>query len=189
MPSGGQSEIVRPQRAKVVPSMTMRRSPGSNDFDGWVAQLGVSSLRPRAKQYLVTAGPPAVPAIRRGLRHGKPIVRRLCVNLLDRFVDDESVSDLIRAVRDDVPEVSARALHALACDRCKQNACRPGDDLWVPQAVDFVQTNNNPDLRAAAIAALGTVVSRRPDVAAVLRNAAHTDPDRRLQSMARRYAR
>ena len=165
----------------------MRGRPGPNDFDGWVAQLGVSSCRPRAKQHLMTSGPPALPAIRRGLRHEKPIVRRLCVNLLDRLVDEESVSTLVEALDDEAPEVSARALHALACDRCKQNDCRPGEDLWVPRAVQLVETSTNPDLRAAAIDALNKVVSRRPDVAAVLRATAETDPNRGLRSMARRY--
>jgi len=165
----------------------MRGRPGPNDFDGWVAQLAVSSCRPRAKQHLMTSGPPALPAIRRGLRHGKPIVRRLCVNLLDRLVDEESVSTLVEALDDEAPEVSARALHALACDRCKQNDCRPGEDLWVPRAVQLVETSTNPDLRAAAIDALNKVVSRRPDVAAVLRATAETDPNRGLRSMARRY--
>jgi HEAT repeat protein len=113
-------------------------------------------------------------------------VRRLCVNLLDRVLDEESVPALTIALDDQDPEVSARALHALACDRCKQNECRPGEDLWVPRAVSFIQTDPNPDLRAAAIDALGKVVSRRPDVATVLRAAAENDPDRGLRSMARR---
>jgi hypothetical protein len=44
------------------------------------------------------------------------------------------------------------------------------------------------DLRAAAIDALSKVVSRRPNVAAVLRTADEADPNRGLRSMARRYA-
>jgi hypothetical protein len=83
--------------------------------------------------------------------------------------------------------VSARALHALACDRCKQNECRPGEDLWVPRAVELLQTSTNPDLRAAAIDALCKVVSRRPDLSVVLRAAAETDPNRGLRGKARRY--
>jgi hypothetical protein len=50
-----------------------------------------------------------------------------------------------------------------------------------------LQTSTNPDLRAAAIDALAKVASRRPDVAAALRAATETDPNRGLRSMARRY--
>jgi hypothetical protein len=53
--------------------------------------------------------------------------------------------------------------------------------------VELLQTNSNPDLRAAAIDALGKVVPRRPDVATVLRTAAEHDPNRGLRSMARRF--
>jgi hypothetical protein len=56
----------------------------------------------------------------------------------------------------------------------------------VPQALNFLQTDSNPDRRAAAVDALGKVVSRRPDVAAALGAAAETDPDAGLRSMARR---
>jgi hypothetical protein len=42
-----------------------------------------------------------------------------------------------------------------------QNECRPGDDVWVPRAVEFIQTNSNADLRAAAIDALAdTLIAR-----------------------------
>jgi HEAT repeat protein len=112
-----------------------------------------------------------------------PIVRRLCVNLLDRVLDEESVPALIAALDDQAAEVSARALHALACDRCKQNECRPAEDVWVPKALRFL-SDPNPDLRAAAIDALGKVLWHRPDVAGALRALAETDPDRGLRSMA-----
>ena len=92
----------------------MRRSLALTDFDGWVTQLGVSAQRPRAKQHLYSAGPAAVPALRRGLRHPKPIVRRQCVNLLDHFMDDASVGDLVSALDDPEPSVVVRALHSLA---------------------------------------------------------------------------
>ena len=165
--------------------MTVQRGPAPNDFKGWVAQLGVASRRARAKQHLLASRRLALPAIRRGLQHQEPIVRRLCVNLLDRLLDEASVPALVAALDDQAPEVSARALHALACDRCKQNQCRPGEDLWVPRALKFLETDPNPDLRAAAIDALGKVALRRPDVATALGAAAETDPDRGLRSMAR----
>jgi len=167
----------------------MPRTPANADYDGWVKQLAVSSSRRQeVKQHLLAAGAAAVPAIRRGLRHDNPTVRRLCVNLLDRLVDDEAIPDLVAVLDDDDVEVVKRALHALACDACKSGECRPGDDLFVPKAVELLR-HPNPDLRAGAIDALGQVVKRgRADVAAILADVAEHDTDSGLRGMARRHA-
>ena len=165
----------------------MRRAPAPSDFDGWVSQLGVSSCRQRAKVHLLTSGPPALPALRRGLRHRKAIVRQLCVRLFDQLVDEASLPDLVLALDDEDPGVCARALHALACDRCKQNECRPGEDLWVPRALEFLRSHPNADVRAAAIDALGKVV-HRADAATALLTAAEREPNQGLRGMARRRA-
>ena len=168
-----------------VPSATVRRAPAARDFDGWVSQLGVNSCRQRARGHLFSSGSSAVPALRRGLRHPDPAVRRLCVNMLDRFVDEETVPDLVAALDDADASVRARALHALACDQCKQGECRPGEDLWVPRAIELL-VDEGPDLRAAAIDALGRVADHRPQVAAALAAVADGDRDRGLRGMARR---
>lgn len=165
----------------------MRPAPAPKDFNGWVSQLGVASCRQRAKHHLLTAGSAALPALRRGLQHPKVTVRQQCVRIFDQLVDEESLPELVRSLDDEDPGVCARALHALACDQCKQNACRPAEDLWVPRALDFLG-HPNPDLRAAAIDALGKVVSRRPEVRAALETAAETDKDKGLRGMARRQA-
>src|SRR2546426_9864781 len=167
--------------------VTMRRPPSRTDFDGWVAQLGYGSSRPRAKQHLLDSGRPAVGAICRGLRHEKALVRRQCVNLLDHLVDDDSLHALIAAVDDDDSAVAGRALHALACDRCKEGECRPGEELWVAKALDLLH-HADPDRRAAAIDALGKVASRRDDVAAALVSVSERDADRGLRGMARHRA-
>jgi HEAT repeat protein len=112
-------------------------------------------------------------------------VHRLCVNMLDRFMDEETVPDLVAALGDADASVRARALHALACDQCKQGECRPGEDLWVSQAVELL-VDQDPDLRAAAIDSLGRVADRRPQVAAALAAVADGDRDRGLRGMARR---
>jgi hypothetical protein len=168
--------------------MRMRRSPAPSDFDGWVSQLAISSCRQRAKAHLLMSGPAGLAALRRGLRHRKAIVRQQCVSIFDRLVDEASLPDLVVALDDADPAVCARALHALACDRCKQEACRPGEELWVPRALDFLRNHPNPDIRAAAIDALGKVVRYRPDVAAALMTASETERDIGLQGMARRRA-
>ena len=110
------------------------------------------------------------------------------MRIFDQLVDEASLPDLVVALDDEDPGVCARALHALACDRCKQNACRPGEDLWVPRALDFLWNHPNPDIRAAAIDALGKVVRDRPDVAAALITASETERNVGLRGMARRRA-
>jgi HEAT repeat protein len=166
----------------------MSRFPAGNDFDGWVAQLANSERRQRAKIYLREAGQPAVPAVRRGMHHPKPIVRRLCTSILDHLADEAAFVDLVAALDDQDPEVLNRALHALACDQCKQNDCRPGEELFVPRALDLLH-HPNADVRASAIDTLGKVVARRPDVAEALDEVAQHDRDSGLRGMARRRVR
>ncbi|MBA3653672.1 MAG: HEAT repeat domain-containing protein, partial [Actinobacteria bacterium] len=79
--------------------------------------------------------------------------------------------------------------HALACDQCKQNECRPGDDVFVPKALAFVRAHPNPDVRAGAVDALGRVVDRRPDVADALIAAGKSDPNAGVRNMARQRTR
>jgi HEAT repeat protein len=163
----------------------MRPSPSTNDYDGWVRLLASNSHRQRAKQHLRFAGPSALPAIRRGLRHANAMVRRTCVNLLDQLVDDDSVPDLVAALDDPDTSVRLRALHALSCEPCKQNSCRPGDDLYVPRALDLVRNDPDPDVRAAAVGALGRVAERRADVTAVLLETREHDPNAGVRNIAR----
>lgn len=164
--------------------MSMRRAPAPTDFDGWVAQLRVPSCRQRAKAHLLQSGQAGVGALRRGLRHPDPLVRRSCVNLLDRFLDSEALSDVVAAVDDEDALVCARALHALACDACKQGECRPGEELWMPAALRLLG-DPSPDRRAGAIDALGKIADRRPEVAAALARVAEDDANAGLRSMAR----
>jgi HEAT repeat protein len=162
----------------------MHRLPAAIDFDGWVAQLAKPERRVRAKIYLREAGQPAVPAVRRGLHHSKAIVRRLCASILDHLADEAALVDLVAALDDDDPGVLKRSLHALACDRCKENECRPAEELFVPRALELLH-HDNPDVRASAIDTLGKVVARRTDVVDALAEVARHDRDAGLRGMAR----
>ena len=166
----------------------MAHLPAGDDYDGWVAQLGSDRRRALAKGHLLRAGARAVPAIRRGLDHPKPIVRRACVNLLDHLVDEGSVADLVAALDDPDPDVKRRALHALACDQCKENACRPGEHLFVPRAISFLRPESAQEItvRAGAIDTLGKVAAHRDDATAALAYARDNDPDPGMRNMARR---
>src|ERR1700674_2229923 len=100
----------------------MSRLPAATDFDGWVAQLANSERRQRAKIYLRDAGQPAVSAVRRGMHHPKPIVRRLCASILDHLANEAAFVDLVAALDDEDPGVLKRALHALACDQSSRTS-------------------------------------------------------------------
>jgi HEAT repeat protein len=166
----------------------MARTPPGSDFDGWVRQLAVPHARQRAKRHLLSAGVTALPALRRGLHDPRPVVRRHCVALLDHLVDEDSVPDLVAALDDDDPEVRARALHALACEACKETACRPADDLFLARAFELTH-DPNADLRAAAIRAIGQVALRRSDVTARLAAGAEHERDPGLRDLTRRRVR
>ena len=166
----------------------MRRVPAGSDFDGWVALLAVSTRRQAARRHLMGIGARAVPAIRRGVHHDDPVVRRACVSMLDQLLDDDAIPDLVAALDDSDAEVVGRALHSLACDACTKGSCRPSDDLWVGRAIELAG-HHDVDLRAKAIDALGKAAGRRADVGDVLLAIADREPDRRLSEMARRAAR
>jgi HEAT repeat protein len=112
------------------------------------------------------------------------MVRRLCTSILDHLADEAALADLVAALDDDDVGVVKRSLHALACDRCKENACRPGEELFVPRALELLH-HADPDIRASAIDTLGKVVSHRPDVADALADVAAHDRDAGLRGMAR----
>jgi HEAT repeat protein len=164
----------------------MRRIPAGDDFDGWVGQLAKAERRQLAKRHLLRMGSPALPALRRGMRHPEPMVRRTCTGILDHLVDEESLPDLVAALDDADPGVCARALHALACDRCKQTGCLPAEELFVPRALELLRAHEDPRVRAAAIDALAKVAQRRPDVADALMQASVNERDPGLRNMARR---
>ena len=166
-----------------------RGTPAGGDFDGWVRLLGSDAYRQRAKRHLLRSGAPALPALREGLRHEQAIVRRSCAVILDHLVDEGSLPDLVAALDDPAPEVLTRALHALACDACKENECRPSDDLFVPRAVELL-AHPEPAVRASAIDALGRVARRTGDPASpaarALARAQEADRIAGLRNMARR---
>jgi HEAT repeat protein len=118
------------------------------------------------------------------MHHPTPMVRRLCASILDHLADEAALVDLVAALDDEDGAVVKRALHALACDRCKEDDCRPGEELFVPRALELLH-HVDPDVRAGAIDALGKVVARRPDVAEALAATARHDRDPGLRGMAR----
>jgi hypothetical protein len=144
-------------------------------YDRLVEDLAVKHREPEATRGLMAAGMAATPAVRRGLRHPNPAVRVGCCGILDHFMDEAALPELIANLTHADEHVRSWALHALACDRCKEGACRPGEDpsRWV---------------RKSGVGVLGPAVHRRDDVRRALEAARDHDPDPLVRKVARWYA-
>jgi hypothetical protein len=76
----------------------------------------------------------------------------------------------------------------LGCDRCKEGACRPGEDIFLPAAVRMLRDDPAASVRAAAATTLGqSAATRRADVAEALAAARDGDPDRQVRKVAARF--
>lgn len=155
------------------------------DYDVLVEYLGVKHRAKHALRSLMAAGSQATPALRRGLQHDDAKVRVGCCTVLDHFLDAEAVPELIANLDHPDAEVRAWAMHALACDRCKEGACRPAEDGVVPIAVRMLSEDPDRKVREMAAGLLGPAVHRRADVLEALQHAALHDPHPAVRKVAR----
>ena len=144
-------------------------------FARWVEELGVAHRAQAALRGLMDAGPRATPLVRQGLQHPNPDVRVGCCKVLDHFLDESALPELIENLAHPDEEVRSWALHALACDKCKEGVCRPGEVDVIPIAVQMLLTDQSRRVRQMAAGLLGPSVHRRPDVLQALEQARQQD--------------
>ena len=161
-----------------MPNATLPGSPRSpaGVYRRWVEDLAVKHRAPAALRHLMAAGPLATPALREGLRHRNPAVRVGCCKVLDHFLDDAAVPELIANLTHEDERVRAWALHALACDRCKEGECRPGEDDVLPIAIRLLAEDESRWVRQLAAGMLGPAVHRNDAVRSALEHARDHDP-------------
>ena len=146
------------------------------DWDALVASLAVKHRYKEASRRLLAGGIEATDALRRGLQHENPHVRVGCLVVLDHFMDEAALDDIVKCLDDDHPGVRSRALHTLACDRCKEGECRPAEGQVVPIALRLLKDDPHRRVRTMAADMLGQVVHRFPVVATALEEARDHDP-------------
>jgi hypothetical protein len=178
IPSGGITQtmnemteaiLLTPEKLEEIPeSMKV-------NFARWVEELGISYRAREALRQLMAAGPLATPAVRQGLHHPNPAVRVGCCKVLDHFLDESALPELIENLDHADEEVRAWALHALACDKCKEGACRPGEDDVIPRAIQMLLTDESRRVRQMAAGLLGPGVHRHPAVLGALEEAHQHD--------------
>lgn len=138
----------------------------NDDHDRLVEDLAIPHRSRPALRELMRAGADATPAVRRGLGHESPRVRAGCCMVLDHHLDEDAIPELMANL--DHPDAGVRnwAMHALACDRCKEGACRPAEDETVPIALGMLASD--PDHVAGWYAPGGPIHRRtRPKRARV----------------------
>lgn len=145
----------------------------------------------RAKQayhHLIRGGSDALPAVRGGLTHPSGDVRMYCVRALDRLVDDEAWPEVIAMLDDNDPRVRLHALHAVACDRCKDDVCLPEKGDVLPRAIAILREDPFYHVRAMAVEVVGAWVHDEPEAAVALTAARDDDPAPGVRKKARWYA-
>ena len=160
------------------------RPPAASDFFGWVERLAIPHHQKEAMWHLILSGPPALDAVRAGLASDDPAIRRGCTQVLDHLVDDDALADLVEMVTDDDAAVRGSALHALACERCKENGCTPSMATVLPAALDRLRNDPNGHVRNNALGVVGQWVHQSADALAAVIEAHEHDPHPAVRKMA-----
>ena len=146
-----------------------------DDYAGFVQALGVPFRNHEAQRRLLKAGVLAVEALQDGLHDESVDVVTGCLKVLDHHLQEEAVPALLENMQHPHPRVRAWALHALACDRCKEGACRPAEDEAVPIAIEMLKNDPSHDVRVMAADMIGPSAIRNEDVVSALLDAVAND--------------
>lgn len=149
--------------------------PDDHDFPAWVALLADPLRATRAYWHLVLSGSAALAAVQFGLTSTAATVRRGCTKVLDHLADAESFPILVDMLADPDPHVRREGLHALACDRCKDDTCRPDAAAVLPHAIRLLLHDEDRHVRAGAVELVGRWVHTHPEAADALINARDND--------------
>jgi hypothetical protein len=145
-------------------------------YHRFVEDLAIKHRAKHALRCLMAAGSLVTPALLEGLRHPAPAVRIGCCKVLDHHLDPAALPKLIGNLHHEHEMVRAWAMHALACDRCKEGTCRPGEDEVLPIAAQMLMAGESRRVRQMAAGLLGQSVHRHPEALRTLECARDHDP-------------
>lgn len=162
--------------------------PEHDDYDGWVRLLADPIRAQRAFWHLVLSGANALQSVQRGLDSSNDDVRRWSTKAMDHLVDADGLVTLVRMLDDIDPRVRLEACHALACDRCKDNGCRPDAAAVLPRAIAVMLDDPDAQVRAYAIDLVGRWVHTHAEAEAALVHTRDHDPSPAVRKKASWYA-
>jgi len=160
----------------------------SADATALVELLAVPHRATTAYGALMNLGSHALPAVRVGLRNGSADVRFHCCRFLDRFLDPDTLADLLSMLEDSDERVRITTLHTLACDRCKEGSCRPEEAAVLPQALALLAKDPSAHVRAMAVEVVGQFVHGNALALDAVAMAARSDDSAAVRKKASWYA-
>ncbi|MEW6737971.1 MAG: HEAT repeat domain-containing protein [Acidobacteriota bacterium] len=158
------------------------------DYRVLIKHLAIPHRAGTAFWQLMSAGQDVLPAVRLGLRHTNSDVRYYCCSILDRYLSPDTIDDLIGMLGDPDIRVRCAALHALACDRCKEGECRPQASAVLPISVRLLANDPSPHVRAMAVEVVGQWVHINDLAENALVVSRNTDPSPMVRKKAGWYA-
>lgn len=165
--------------------ISLRRSDEAADL---IEVLAVPYRATAAYRSLLQLGARALPAVRAGLRHGNADVRFHCCRFLDRYLQPDTLADLLAMLDDADQRVRITTLHTLACDRCKEGSCQPEEAEVLPRAMELLAKDPSAHVRAMAIEVVGRFVHGNRHAAAAIEAAVQSDPSSAVRKKAGWYA-
>ncbi len=134
-------------------------------------------------------GRDAVAVAEAGLGHENADVRLYCTLLLDRLAGTDSFVMMVPLLDDPDARVRSRALHSLACDRCKRDDVEVLDKGTIlPLALRVLRDDPDAHVRAMAVEVVGTWVHTDPTAADALALASTSDPSPAVRKKAGWFA-
>lgn len=156
-------------------------------YRGDVNMLSVPHRAGEALKRLMAAGQAATAVVREGLHHADPAVRVGCCKVLDHFMDEAAVPELIENLDHPDEQVRCWAMHALACDKCKEGSCRPGEDQVIPIAARMLLEDSSRRVRQSAAGLVGESVHRSAVALPALQHTRIHDPSPIVRKIAGWY--
>jgi HEAT repeat protein len=135
--------------------MTLQAPMAGEGLRTLVRSLGNPGSRTAATEALLAAGPEGRAALRAGLAHPDPAVRRFAARALDHVaLEDETVEALVALIHAErIPKVRSAAVHVLACEGCKPKGCSLSADV-VGVLIDVLLNDPSADVRRQTLEGL-----------------------------------
>jgi len=156
---------------------------GPDRLQALVESLQDPGSRTAAIVALLDAGPAGIAALRVGLAHADPTVRRFAARALDHVaLDDETVAALLALIRaETIPKVRSAAVHVLACEGCKPDGCSLRANV-VGVLIDVLLNDPSAEVRRQTVEGLGSAAPEERVLAAL--HSALTDKAQKIRMKA-----